>query len=178
MGYNQRVQERSISSLTLDELILQKVEYYFRIIYIKPFTYRFARGLARRAGLLHRNGGAFTTIPRKQRQRIAIYGLLSETSGITTIIIATTTLTIMDWVAIDFDNGYIWFGTWNGSLDTWDGDPARHRSDLYVHAEYWLLPSPRRRSSYTGFLCTAMVELGCSRDYMRAACAFWVSALG
>ena len=98
-----------------------------------------------------------------------IYGLLSETRGY-----------YYDYysyyyaddyvvkVAIDFDNGYIWFGTWNGSLDTWDGDPAAGTDPTYTFTPNTsLFPALGWKFLHTGFLCTAMVELGCSRDYAR-----------
>lgn len=71
-------------------------------------------------------------------------------------------------VAIDFDAGKIWFGVWNGSLESWDGDPAAGTDPTYTFTPNTpLYPAVGYKFTHTGFLCTAMVELGCSRDFAR-----------
>lgn len=71
-------------------------------------------------------------------------------------------------VAIDFDAGKLWFGVWNGSLESWDGDPAAGTDPTYTFTPNTpLFPALGWKFKHTGFLCTAMVELGCSRDYAR-----------
>lgn len=71
-------------------------------------------------------------------------------------------------VAIDFDAGKIWFGVWNGSLESWDGDPAAGTDPTYTFTPNTpLYPAVGYKFIHTGFLCTAMVELGCSRDFAR-----------
>lgn len=71
-------------------------------------------------------------------------------------------------VAIDFDAGKLWFGVWNGSLESWDGDPAAGTDPTYTFTPNTpLFPALGWKFKHTGFLCTAMVELGCSRDFSR-----------
>lgn len=71
-------------------------------------------------------------------------------------------------VAIDFDAGKLWFGIWNGSLEAWDGDPAAGTDPTYTFTPNTpLFPALGWKFLHTGFLCTAMVELGCSRDFAR-----------
>lgn len=71
-------------------------------------------------------------------------------------------------VAIDFDAGKIWFGVWNGSLEFWDGDPAAGTDPTYTFTPNTpLYPAVGYKFTHTGFLCTAIVELGCSRDFAR-----------
>ena len=81
-------------------------------------------------------------------------------------------------VAIDFDAGKIWFGVWNGSLESWDGDPAAGTGPTYTFTPNTpLYPALGWKFKHTGFLCTAMVELGCSRDFARrnppSGFSFW-----
>lgn len=81
-------------------------------------------------------------------------------------------------VAIDFDAGKIWFGIWNGSLESWDGDPAAGTDPTYTFTPNTpLYPALGWKFKHTGFLCTAMVELGCSRDFARrnppSGFSFW-----
>ncbi len=71
-------------------------------------------------------------------------------------------------VSIDFDAGKLWFGVWNGSLESWDGDPAAGTDPTYTFTPNTpLFPALGWKFKHTGFLCTAMVELGCSRDFAR-----------
>lgn len=71
-------------------------------------------------------------------------------------------------VAIDFDAGYIWFGGWNGSLERWEGDPAAGTDPDYTFTPNTpLYPAVGYKFTHTGFLCTAIVQLCCSRDFAR-----------
>lgn len=73
-------------------------------------------------------------------------------------------------VAIDFDAGKLWFGLFNGSIDTWDGDPAAGTDPTYTFTPgTGLIPALGWKFIYAGFLCTAVVQLGASRDYARRA---------
>lgn len=73
-------------------------------------------------------------------------------------------------VAIDFDAGKLWFGLFNGSVDTWDGDPAAGTDPTYTFTPGLVLtPALGWKFIHSGFLCTAIVQLGASRDHARRA---------
>ena len=73
-------------------------------------------------------------------------------------------------VAIDFDAGKLWLGVFNGSLDSWNGDPVAGTSPTYAFAPNTALrPAIGWKFIHTGFQCTAVVQLGCSRDFARRA---------
>lgn len=71
-------------------------------------------------------------------------------------------------VAIDFDAGKIWFGTFNGSIETWYGDPAAGTGEAYSFTPNTpLIPAIGYKLTHSGFYCTAMFQIAASRDYAR-----------
>ena len=71
-------------------------------------------------------------------------------------------------IAIDFDAGKLWFGVFNGALDDWIGDPENGLLAPYTFTPNTpLMPVVGWRFVHTGFLCTASVQVCCSRDFAR-----------
>lgn len=71
-------------------------------------------------------------------------------------------------VAIDFDLGYLWFGLFNGVTAYWEGDPVNKTNPTYTFTpNTYLTPALGWKFVKSGFLCTAIVQLGSNCSHVR-----------